>query len=85
MHCNAKTMIKIAAALGAFLAATYVAVPEARALVSASAPVLLALICPITMIAMMFMMKAPAGERRETACSKPQPGADQDAGVRPSA
>lgn len=85
MHCNAKTMIRIAAALGAVLATTYLAVPEARALVAASAPILLALICPITMLAMMFMMKAPAAERREADCAKPQPGPDQDAGVRPSA
>ena len=57
MHCNARTMIKIAAALGGTLAAVYLAVPEARELVAASAPLLLSLICPITMLAMMLMMR----------------------------
>lgn len=85
MHCNAKTMIKIAAALGAVLATTYVAVPEARALVAAGAPILLALICPITMIAMMFMMKAPAGETRDAERAKPPAAAAPDAATHPSA
>lgn len=61
MHCNPKTMIKIAAALGGMLAAAYLALPGAREFVAASAPVLLALICPVSMLAMMFMMRKSGG------------------------
>jgi hypothetical protein len=57
MHCNFKTMIKFAAGIGAILAVAYFALPEARAWLLASAPVLLALACPLSMIAMMFVMK----------------------------
>ena len=61
MHCNARTMIKTAAALGGILAAAYLAFPEARAFVAASAPVLLALICPISLLVMMVMMRKSDG------------------------
>lgn len=57
MNCNFKTMIKVAAGLGLILAAAYFALPAAQAWVLASAPVLLALVCPISMLLMMFMMK----------------------------
>lgn len=72
MHCNARTMIKIAAALGAILAAVYLAVPEGRELVIASAPVLLALICPIAMVIMMFMMRKPSGAERSVPAEPPR-------------
>ena len=58
MHCNFKTMIRFAAGIGAILAVAYFALPDARAWLLASAPVLLALACPVSMIAMMFMMKS---------------------------
>lgn len=61
MSCSPRTMIKTAAALVGILGAAYLAFPEARTLVAASAPVLLALICPISMLAMMFMMRKPDG------------------------
>lgn len=70
MHCNAKTMIKTAAVLGGILAGAYLALPEAREFVAASAPLLLALVCPVTMIAMMFMM-------RGTGAPAPSAGAEQ--------
>lgn len=70
MHCNARTMIKIAAALGGTLAVAYVALPEAREFVAASAPVLLALICPISMVAMILMMRNP-GSAETTASAEP--------------
>lgn len=76
MHCNAKTMIKVGLALAGLLAAAYVALPQARELVLASAPVLLALVCPISMVAMMFMMKDSG--RQEKTCAKPEePAAGQ--------
>lgn len=78
MHCNARTMIKIAAALGGTLAAAYVALPEAREFVAASAPVLLALICPISMVVMMFMMRSRGGSAPDTSTEPPQvPAAQQ--------
>lgn len=63
MRCNAKTMIKIGAALGAALALAYALMPDARALVLAGAPALLLLLCPISMIAMMAMMRPAAGDK----------------------
>jgi len=57
MHCNFKTMIKLTAALGVILAVAYFALPEARAWLLASTPILLALVCPVAMLAMMFGMK----------------------------
>lgn len=57
MHCSLKTMAKLAVGLGAILAVAYFALPDARAWLLASAPVLLALVCPLSMIVMMFMMK----------------------------
>jgi hypothetical protein len=67
MHCSAKTMIKVAVALGAVLTVAYVAFPEARTAVLASAPFLLALACPIAMIAMLFMMKGTSAEKKDAA------------------
>ena len=50
-------MLKTAVALGAAVAIAYIALPDARAFLLASTPILLALICPLTMVVMMFMMK----------------------------
>lgn len=77
MHCNARTMIKIAVALGGILAAAYVALPEAREFVAASAPVLLALICPISMGVMMFMMRSRGGTASRASAEPSQPPAAQ--------
>lgn len=57
MHCSFKTMVKFAAGIGVVLAVAYFSLPDARAWLLASAPVLLALACPLSMGAMMFMMK----------------------------
>lgn len=57
MHCNMKTMAKTAAFLIAAAVVAYVAVPGSRELVLAFTPILLALICPVTMIGMMLMMQ----------------------------
>ncbi|MEO7850896.1 MAG: DUF2933 domain-containing protein [Rubrivivax sp.] len=57
MKCNLKSMATLAAALLAVLAVAYVAFPAAQAAVLASAPILLALICPISMIIMMLTMR----------------------------
>lgn len=79
MHCNARTMIKTAAALGGILAAAYLAFPEARAFVAASAPVLLALICPISMLAMMVMMRKSGGSGSCASAEPPRAPASEPA------
>ncbi|MFW7342337.1 DUF2933 domain-containing protein [Pollutimonas sp. H1-120] len=56
-----KTMIKVGFGLGTLLAIAYFTLPAARELISAAAPFLLFLICPLSM---MFMMKGM------TSCSK---------------
>lgn len=60
MKCSPKTMAALAALAATLLAAlglSYVAIPAARAFIVASAPILLALICPVTMIVMMLTMR----------------------------
>lgn len=57
IHCNARTMVKVALTLGGVVAAAAVALPQARELLLAAAPLLLALVCPISMIAMVLMMR----------------------------
>lgn len=73
MHCSFKTMIKFAAGIGVVLAVAYFSRPDARAWLLASAPVLLALACPLSMGAMMFMMKgkdSKAADNKDQ-CAKP--------------
>ncbi len=53
MKCDSKMMVKIAAGLGLALAVAYFALPAAHAFVVASAPFLVALICPVAMLLMM--------------------------------
>ncbi len=67
MHCNFKTMVKLTAGLGVILAVAYFALPEASAWLLASTPVLLALVCPVSMLAMMFAMKGKdnAADRKD--------------------
>lgn len=72
MHCNARTMLKIAAILSGILAVAYLALPDARELVAASAPVLLALICPISMVIMMLMMRKSSGAESSASAKRPQ-------------
>lgn len=61
MSCDFKTMIKLAIGLGLGLVAAYFALPEFRTFIVAAAPVLLALICPLAMVIMMFAMKDKSG------------------------
>lgn len=64
MHCDSKTMIKAAVVVAVAIAVAYFALPEARAFVMASAPILLALICPIAMVAMFFKIKGGKQDSR---------------------
>lgn len=85
MSCNPKSMIKIAAALGGLAAAAWFAMPQARELISASAPVLLVLICPISMLAMMWMMRGSSATATGHATSTAQPAAASAAIAVPAA
>ena len=82
MKCDAKMMLKTAAWLGVALAVAYFTLPAARAFILASAPFLLALICPVAMLLMMGNMngsKKDDGEKPDK--TMPDPGslrADRD-------
>ncbi|UUZ68980.1 DUF2933 domain-containing protein [Polaromonas sp. P2-4] len=62
MKCDAKMMVKMAVWLGVGLAVAYFAFPAAHAFILASAPFLVALICPV---AMLFMMKGMNGNKKD--------------------
>jgi hypothetical protein len=50
-------LIKTAVVLGLALTVAYFALPGAQAFILASAPILVALICPVAMIGMFFAMR----------------------------
>jgi hypothetical protein len=54
MKCDTRMMVRTGVGIAVVLAIAYFTLPGARELVAASAPILLALICPLSMI---FMMK----------------------------
>ncbi|MEO6971963.1 MAG: DUF2933 domain-containing protein [Rhodoferax sp.] len=58
MKCDSKVLLKTAAGSGLALAVAYFTFPAAHALILASAPILLALICPVAMLLMMGTMNA---------------------------
>ncbi len=66
MTCNPKTMLSVALALGLAGFAAYFAFPAAQTLILASAPLLVALICPVSMLAMMWLMK---GNGKDASCN----------------
>lgn len=76
MRCNTKTMLKVAAGLGLLAVLGYFAFPQFRAFLVASLPVLLTLLCPLSMI---FMMKGMNSHQPATE-AKPEP-APQPAGA----
>ena len=57
MNCDLKTMLKVAVALGLALAVAYFTLPAAQAFILTSAPILVALICPVAMLLMMLGMR----------------------------
>lgn len=85
MNCNPKSMIKIAATLGGLLAVAWLAMPQARELISASGPLLLVLICPVSMLAMMWMMRGSSAAAPVNATSTAQPAAANTAIAVPAA
>ena len=60
MKCNLKTMVATAFALAVAAAVAYFFFPGAQAFILASAPLLLVLVCPVSML---LMMKAMTGDK----------------------
>ncbi len=84
MKCQPKTMLKTAVGLGTVVAIAYFALPDARAFLLASTPILLALICPVSMIVMMLMMKGTGSAKKDevaSAASAPTPARTSDVAV----
>ena len=81
MKCDAKTMIKVAAGLGVALAVAYVTLPSAHTFILASAPILLALACPLAMVIMMFAMKGTNSSKKDDN-AKPDQDRSPPSGVR---
>ena len=77
MKCDSKTMVKMAVWIGVGLAVAYFALPAAQVFILASAPILVALICPV---AMFFMMKGMNGSKKDESA---KPGESKaESGVR---
>ena len=68
MTCNSRTMLTVGLALGLAGALAYFTIPAAQAFLLASAPLLVALICPISML---FMMKAMNNGSRKDQVAEP--------------
>ncbi|OGA98290.1 MAG: hypothetical protein A3E79_13755 [Burkholderiales bacterium RIFCSPHIGHO2_12_FULL_61_11] len=66
MKCDSKMMLKIAVGLGVALAVAYFTLPAAQALILASAPILVALICPVAMLLMMKTMNGGSKDEGTT-------------------
>ncbi|MBS2132243.1 DUF2933 domain-containing protein (plasmid) [Burkholderia thailandensis] len=73
MKCNLKTMLKTAALLATALAIGYWAVPGYRATILGLIPVAAVLICPLSMLVMMWLM-----QRRDDPHNRSDPPAKQD-------
>lgn len=67
MKCNSKTMLSVGAALGLTALLAYFAFPDARLFILANAPLLVALICPVSMLVMMWFMRGNKDQAGKTA------------------
>jgi hypothetical protein len=67
MKCNVKTMLKVAAVLAAFLATGYWVLPSYRAVILSLAPFSVVLLCPLSMLLMMWFMQRPDEARSGSA------------------
>lgn len=75
MKCNLKVMLSVAAALAAVAGFAYLTFEEARAAILASLPVLLVLLCPISMLVMMKLMHSDSHSESSTGAAKPRDAA----------
>lgn len=85
MHCNVKVMAKVAAVLAGGFGVAWFTFPQFRELMVASAPLLFVLLCPLSMVAMMFMMRGQDGQNTCSAPAKPERKAEAQPEVAPAA
>lgn len=71
MKCDTKTMLKVGAGVGAVLVIAYFALPAFRTWTVGSAPILLSLICPLSMLFMMKGMNS-CNKESDTKARKPE-------------
>lgn len=67
MKCNFKTMLSVGSALGVAALLSYFAFPAAKLFILANAPLLVALICPVSMLVMMWFMRGNKDQAGKTA------------------
>lgn len=73
MKCNLKVMLSVAALMAAAAGFAYLTFEEARAGILASLPILVVLLCPISMLVMMKLMHSSSdGDRSSSGASKPR-------------
>ncbi len=84
MKCNTNTMLKTAAGLALVAGVVYFTVPAAQAFVLASAPLLVALICPISMLFMMKMMNSNGAEAGKSKDASPSHSGAPEAVMEPA-
>lgn len=76
MKCNAKTMLSVAAALGLAALLSYFAFPEAKLFILANTSILIALICPVSMLIMMWSMRGHKDHAEKTPADNQRVPAD---------
>ncbi len=73
MKCNLKVMLSVAALMAAAAVFAYLTFEEARAGILASLPILVVLLCPISMLVMMKLMHSSSdGDQSSSGASKPR-------------
>ncbi|TAL55697.1 DUF2933 domain-containing protein [Pandoraea sp.] len=65
MNCNRKTLINLILLMAAGLAVVYFALPQFHAFIIGAAPILLGLLCPLSMLFMMRGMSSHGATRGE--------------------
>jgi len=78
MACNKSTLLKAALALGVLSLAAYAAFPAARAGFSSFSPLLLSLLCPLSMLFCMKGMAKQSAAQPTTGPTDPASAANGD-------
>ncbi|CAP44929.1 DUF2933 domain-containing protein [Bordetella petrii] len=73
MQCSKKTMAYVAVGVVAAIAAAYALLPGMRETLLGVAPLLLVLVCPLSML---FMMKAMGGQNQAKEADRPHVDVD---------
>lgn len=69
MMCSMKTMLRVGLGMLLITGLAYLALPEFRTWIIAASPTLIFLICPISMIFCMMMMRGKDGQGCQTSAS----------------